>query len=169
MSDPRYPIGKFCYELFRDEAARQAAIADIRDLPKQLRAAVQALGEEGIDRPYREGGWTVRQLVHHIADSHMNAFIRFRLALTEENPTIKPYDEAAWANLPDASLPVEVSLAILDNLHLRWTVMLELTPVEAFQREMTHPVNGLMSIDKVLQLYVWHGRHHLAHITNAPR
>ncbi len=169
MSDPRYPVGKFSFTPFTQESERQAAIAELRDLPKKVRAALISLGEDKFDTPYREGGWTVRQLVHHIADSHINLFIRLRLGLTEEKPTIKPYDENAWAQLPDSALPVEPSLAILDNIHHRITVLLELTPAEAFAREINHPVNGVMSLDQLLQLYTWHGRHHTAHITNTPR
>lgn len=169
MSDPSYPIGKFSFTPFTQESERQSAIAEIRDLPRNLRAAVAALGEDKLDTPYREGGWTVRQLVHHVADSHMNAFIRFRLGLTEDKPTIKPYKEHLWSQLPDSSLPVEPSLAIIDNVHHRWTVMLELTPAEQFAREIIHPENGVMTLDKLLQLYAWHGRHHIAHITNSPR
>lgn len=169
MSDPRYPIGKFSFTPFSDSAARAAAIAEIRDLPKQLRAAVASRKEAEIDSPYREGGWTIRQLIHHVADSHMNAFIRFRLGLTEDKPTIKPYEEQEWAKLPDSDLPIEISLAILDNLHHRWTVMLELLPDEVFSREIVHPVNGAMTLDKLLQLYCWHGKHHVAHVVNAPK
>lgn len=144
-------------------------IAEIRDLPRNLRSALSTRSEDNVDVPYREGGWTIRQVVHHIADSHMNGYIRFRLGLTEDKPTVKPYDEVEWAKLPDSKLPVEFSVAILENLHHRWTVMLELTPTEAFAREVVHPDNGVMSLDKVLQLYAWHGRHHVAHIANAPR
>jgi uncharacterized damage-inducible protein DinB len=167
MSDPRFPIGPFTFTPFASETDRQAAIAEIRDLPRLLEEALAALPPEKLDRPYREGGWTVRQVVHHIADSHMNGYTRFRLGLTEERPTVKPYDEAAWANLPDYSLPVEHSVALLENLHHRWTVMLELTPTEAFSREVVHPDYGAMSLDKMLQLYAWHGRHHVAHVRNA--
>lgn len=169
MSDPRFPVGDFTFVPFASESERQAAIAEIRDLPKKLKDALAALGADKLDQPYREGGWTVRQLVHHMADSHMNGYIRFRLGLTEDKPTVKPYAEKEWAKLPDSKLPVEHSVAILENVHLRWTVMLELTPSEAFSRELMHPENGLMTLDKVLQLYAWHGRHHVAHITNAPR
>lgn len=168
MSDPRYPIGKFEFVPFADHVARQAAIAEIRDLPKQLSAAVSGLSDAQLDTPYREGGWTIRQVVHHVADSHMNAFIRARMALTEDKPTIKPYEEAEWAKLPDAGLPVGISLAILENLHHRWTIMLELLPEAAFAREMVHPAAGAMSLDKQIQLYAWHGRHHVAHVTHAP-
>jgi hypothetical protein len=169
MSDPRYPIGKFQYVPFSSDAERLSAIAELRNLPQQLKTALEALGAEGLDTPYREGGWTVRQLVHHIADSHMNAFARFKLGLTETRPVIKPYDENAWVMLPDASLPVEPSLQILEGVHQRLTVCLELTPTEAFGREVVHPDNGVMTLDKVLQMYAWHGRHHVAHIENAPR
>jgi uncharacterized damage-inducible protein DinB len=169
MSDPRYPVGKFHFSPFTTESDRQAAIAEIRDLPRLLKVALADLGEEKLDTPYREGGWTVRQLVHHIADSHMNGYTRFRLGLTEDKPTVKPYNEQRWAELPDSSLPVSHSVAILENLHHRWTVMLELTPAEAFPRELFHPDNGVMTLDHVLQMYAWHGRHHVAHITNAPR
>ena len=168
MSDPRYPIGKFTFTPFADDAARQAAIADMRDLPKHLKAALLPFKGDALDTPYRDGGWSIRQLVHHIADSHMNAFIRFRLGLTEDKPTIKPYDEKAWAVLPDGTLPVEPSLAIIENLHHRLTVLLELTPAEAFAREILHPENGPMTLDKLLQLYAWHGRHHVAHVAHTP-
>ncbi|MBM3760122.1 MAG: putative metal-dependent hydrolase [Acidobacteria bacterium] len=169
MSDPRFPVGKFHFSPFRSESDRQAAIAEIRDLPRHLKAALEALGEDKLDTPYRDGGWTVRQLVHHIADSHMNAFIRLRLGLTEDKPTVKPYNEQLWAELPDATLPISFSVAIIENLHHRMTVMLELTPAESFSRELVHPDNGVMSLDHVLQMYAWHGRHHVAHIVNAPR
>jgi len=167
MSDPRFPVGDFNFTPFESEAERQSAIAEIRDLPKRVKEALAAIGEKKLDQPYREGGWTVRQLVHHIADSHMNGYTRFRLGLTENKPTVKPYDEKAWAELPDSKLPVEHSVSILENLHHRWTVLLELTPAEAFTREVLHPDNGLMSLDRVLQTYAWHGRHHVAHIRNA--
>ena len=169
MSDPRYPMGKFAFTAFPDAAARQAAIAEVRDLPKQLKTAIAPFTGDKLDTPYREGGWTLRQLVHHIADSHMNAFLRFRWGLTEDIPTIKPYNEQAWALLPDVSLPIDSSLAIIENVHHRWTVMMELTPVEAFAREIMHPENGPMTLDKLLQLYAWHGRHHTAHVAHAPR
>jgi hypothetical protein len=168
MSDPRYPIGKFAFIPFENHAARQAAIAEIRDLPAQLRRATAGLSDEHLDSPYREGGWTIRQLVHHIADSHMNAYIRFRLGLTEDRPAVKPYDEVEWAKLPDAALPIEPSLLILDQVHHRLTVTLELTPEASFAREVVHPESGVLSLDKLLQLYAWHGRHHVAHILNAP-
>ncbi len=169
MSDPRYPIGKFQFVPFSQETDRQAAISEIRELPRMLKAALAELGAGRLDQPYRAGGWTVRQLVHHIADSHMNALVRFKLGLTEDRPTVKPYDENAWVALPDASLPVEPSIEIIEGVHQRLTVCLELTPADAFAREIVHPDNGPMSLDKLLQLYAWHGRHHVAHIQNAPR
>ncbi|MDX2267692.1 MAG: putative metal-dependent hydrolase [Bryobacter sp.] len=168
MPDPRYPIGPFQYIPFENVSARQAAIAELRNLPALVRQAVANLTDAQLDTPYRTGGWTIRQLVHHIADSHLNAYTRFRLALTEDKPTIKPYDEVAWANLPDSHLPLAPSLSLLDNLHHRLTVLLELTPEAAFAREVIHPDSGTLSLDKLLQLYAWHGRHHLAHITHAP-
>ncbi len=167
--DPRFPVGKFRFRPFADAAARQAAIAELRDLPAKLRAAVAGWTEAELDTPYREGGWTVRQVVHHLADSHMNAAMRFRLALTEDKPTVKPYDENAWVNLPDAALPIECSLVLVEQVHHRLTVLLELTPEEAFARELVHPESGVMTVDTLLQSYAWHGRHHVAHIQHAPR
>jgi hypothetical protein len=169
MSDPRFPIGSFSFTPVASPSERQTYIAEVRDLPRNLKAALAALGEDRIDTHYRDGGWTVRQLVHHIADSHMNGYTRFRLGLTEDKPTVKPYNEKAWAELPDSKLPLAHSIAILENLHHRWTVLLELTPEEAFSREVIHPDIGVMSLDRVLQTYAWHGRHHVAHITNTPR
>jgi uncharacterized damage-inducible protein DinB len=167
LTDPRYPLGKFQYIPFENVSQRQAAIAEIRDLPAQARAAAGHLNDEQLDSPYRAGGWSIRQLVHHLADSHMNAAIRFRLALTENKPTIKPYDENAWANLPDATLPIETSLVTLDQIHHRLAVLLDLTPEPDFARELVHPDSGVMTVDLLLQLYAWHGRHHVAQIRNA--
>ena len=159
--DPRYPTGKFAYDPNPTAETRKAAIAAIAALPGELKAA---LPSAQIDRPYREGGWTARQVVHHMADSHMNAFIRFRLALTEERPTVKPYDEAAWARLADARLDPRVSVQILDGLHQRWHVMLEAMRETDFAREAVHPEHGPRSLDWFLQLYAWHGRHHIGHL-----
>ena len=159
--DPRYPTGKFAYDPNPTAETRKAAIAAIAALPGELKAA---LPSAQIDRPYREGGWTARQVVHHMADSHMNAFVRFRLALTEERPTIKPYDEAAWAKLADAQLDPQVSVQILDGLHQRWHVMLEAMRDTDFAREAIHPDHGPRSLDWFLQLYAWHGRHHIGHL-----
>ena len=163
--DPRYPVGKFTYEGPYSEAQRAHLIQTISDLPAKARAAVASLNEQQLETPYRDGGWTVRQTVHHIADSHMNSFIRFRLAMTEENPTIKPYNEAAWAELADNREPVEVSLQLLEALHRRWVVMLKSFKPSDWQRTMVHPEAGPMTLDKALGIYAWHSRHHAAHIT----
>ena len=164
--DLRYPIGKLERKSSLSADERRAAIEAIAVAPARLRTAVRDLTESQIDTPYRPGGWTVRQLVHHVADSHMNAYIRFRLALTEDNPTIKPYDEAAWAELPDMRVvPVAVSLDLLDCLHERMVFMLRGTPATACARPLTHPENGPMTIDSLLNVYAWHGRHHTAHVS----
>src|SRR5690349_24326131 len=140
MNDPRFPIGKFHYEGPPSEAQRQAFIADIANTPAALRAAVDGLSPEQLGTPYREGGWTVRQVVHHVPDSHMNAYVRFKLALTEDEPTIKPYMEDRWAKLDDVqSTPLEVSLALLDNLHNRWVRLLRTIKPGEWQRTFRHP------------------------------
>jgi hypothetical protein len=131
-----------------------------------MRAAVSGLSTAQLDTPYRDGGWTVRQVVHHVPDSHMNAYTRFRLALTESEPTIKPYDQEAWANLADSrTAPVEWSLALLEALHRRWAAMLESLADEDFSRRFRHPEIGVVTLGEVLGMYSWHGRHHVAHIT----
>ena len=164
--DLRYPIGKLDRKSSLSPDERRAAIDAIAAAPARLRTAVRGLSDSQLDTPYRPGGWTVRQLVHHVADSHMNAYTRFRLALTEDNPTIKPYDEALWAELPDMrALPVEVSLDLLDRLHERMVFLLRATPEPSFARPLTHPENGPMTIDALLNVYAWHGRHHTAHVT----
>ena len=164
--DPRYPIGKFKRPEQLDEKGRQAAIAAIVDTPVQFRKAVGGLSEEQLDTPYREGGWTVRQLAHHLADSHMNAYVRTKLVLTEDHPTIKPYDEARWAELPDvAAVEPAVSLALLDALHTRWVAGLERISPDEWARTFRHPEqNRLMRLDQALAMYAWHGRHHTAHV-----
>jgi hypothetical protein len=145
-----------------NQPRRRAAIDSIVAAPAQLRAAVRGLDDARLDTPYRPDGWTVRQVVHHVPDSHMNAFIRFKLALTEDRPTIKPYDEAAWANLEDArTTPIETSLTLLDSLHDRWVRVLRAMSAADFARELNHPENGIMNLDQVLALYDWHGRHHV--------
>jgi len=167
-ADLRYPLGKFQ----RPGAAltaerRREFIADIEQAPARLVSAVKNLKPEQLDTPYRPGGWTVRQVVHHVPDSHMNAYVRMKLALTEDEPQIKPYDEARWAELSDAKTSaIEPSMAILENLHKRWVLMLKsLTPAE-FSRKFRHPDwEKPMSIDDSLALYAWHGKHHVAHIT----
>ena len=163
--DPRYPVGEFHYDGPYSEAQRRQLIAILEALPAKLREAVDGLNEKQIDTPYRDGGWTVRQTVHHIADSHMNSFIRFRLAITEDNPTIKPYKEALWAEIPDAREPVEVSLTLIDSLHRRMVVMLRAFKPADWQRTLVHPENGQMTLDRMLGIYAWHSRHHVAHIT----
>jgi uncharacterized damage-inducible protein DinB len=164
--DPRYPAGKFENPKDVTPALRNKAIEEIAATPAKLRAAVNGLNDGQVDTPYREGGWTVRQVVHHLADSHMNAYIRWRLALTEKEPTIKPYEEAAWANLEDAAhAPVEVSLRLLEPLHERWVRMLRSVNAEEFARTFRHPEHGIRTLDWMLFLYAWHGRHHTAHIT----
>ena len=164
--DPRYPIGRLERAAILAPAARSAAIDAIAALPATLRAAVAGLDDAQLDTPYRDGGWTVRQLVHHVADSHMHAFARTRFALAEDNPRISAYDEAAWAELPDMrTMPAEVSLTLLDALHQRWTHTLRATPPASFARTIQHPDNGPMTLDAIVHTYAWHGRHHTAHAT----
>ena len=159
------PIGRFNRKMVLTPESRQAALADIRDLPARLREAVAGLSDAQLDTPYRPGGWTVRQTVHHVADSHMNGFIRAKLGLTETLPTIKPYDQDGWVAQPDAALPASVSLSLLEALHTRWSALYAGLPPEAFAREFVHPDQGAMTLDFHLHLYAWHGRHHCAHIT----
>ncbi len=162
-----YPIGKFVYDPAITTEKRKAWIEDIARTPWKLRAAIAGLRDEQLNTEYRPGGWTIKQVIHHLADSHMNSFVRFKLALTEDNPTIKPYDEAAWANLPDGhAAPIELSLKLLDVLHERWSLLLHAMKPEAFARTFTHPERGQVTLENTLQLYVWHSHHHLAHITS---
>lgn len=166
VDDLRYPIGRFQRPASVSETERNAAIDAIAALPLQLRAAVQGWTDPQFDTPYRPDGWTVRQLLHHIPESHMNSFVRCKLALTEAEPVIKPYDEAAWANLPDATTaPVDLSLSLLDFLHQRWVLLLRSLDAVQWKRAFRHPDLGLMPLDVNVALYAWHGRHHLAHIT----
>jgi uncharacterized damage-inducible protein DinB len=166
MDDLRYPIGQFAPQPQLSQEVRRTLIRQIADAPAGLRAAVRGLDDRQLDTPYRPGGWTVRQVAHHVPDSHLNAYIRFKLGLTEDNPTIKPYDEAAWAKVADTSrTPVEVSLTLLDALHTRWVVLLESMEPADFERGVVHPDHGQRTLDWLLQLYSWHGRHHAAHIT----
>lgn len=170
MPDPRYPIGRFVYEGPMTAAERAEAMDAIAAAPAALRAAVAGMTDADLDTPYRPGGWTVRQVVHHLPDSHMNAYVRLKLALTEDRPTIRPYDEARWAELPDSrDVPVEVSLSLLEALHLRWVALLRALPPESFDRTLIHPEwSEPMSLDRLVALYAWHGRHHVAHVTAAP-
>jgi uncharacterized damage-inducible protein DinB len=165
--DLRYPIGKFKYEGELSDEQRGGAIRQIAEAPAKLRAAVQGLNDEQLNTPYRPEGWTVRQVVHHLPDSHLNAYTRFKLGLTEEEPMVKPYDEVRWANLADTrDTPVEVSLMLLDFLHRRWVILLASLRPQDFARRFRHPELGAMTLDKNLALYAWHGRHHVAHITS---
>ena len=164
-ADPRYPIGPMPQASDVSPLAREQAIRAIAALPSELQASVSGLGETQLDVPYREGGWTVRQLVHHVADSHMNAYTRLKLALTEERPTIKPYEEQLWAELADSALPIEVSLKLLGSLHQRWASVLESLSEAQWQREFVHPGSGqTFTLDQAAVLYEWHGQHHTAHI-----
>ena len=167
MSDLRYPIGKFEPPANVADADRPALIDHIAALPANIRHAVAGLNDARLDTPYRDGGWTVRQVVHHLPDSHLNAYVRCKLALTEDEPTIKPYDEARWAELSDSRIvPIDVSLTLLDMLHERWVALLRSLGPAELRRTMRHPEHGrVMSIEYVMGLYAWHGRHHVAHIT----
>jgi uncharacterized damage-inducible protein DinB len=170
MPDLRYPIGKFSYDGPLTEQQRQAFLDDIARAPAKLRAAVTGLSEAQLDTPYRPGGWTVRQVVHHVPDSHLNSYVRFKLALTEDEPTIKPYAEDRWAELADTkATPIEVSLTMLESLHDRWVRLLRSLTAEEWKRTFRHPELGAMSLEKTLALYAWHGRHHAAHITELRR
>ncbi len=166
MEDLRYPIGKFSYDKESTPQKRAEWMKDIAELPVHLRSAVAGLSPAQLDTPYRDGGWTVRQVVHHLADSHMNAFIRFKLALTESTPQIKPYDEKAWATLADVQgVDTEYSLALLGGLHARWSALLSSLSPEQLDRTLLHPESGPQKLDRTLQTYAWHCRHHVAHIT----
>jgi len=165
--DLRYPIGPFKFDGQPSETQLKQFISDIEQTPSRLRAAVSGLSEQQLDTPYRPGGWTVRQVVHHLPESHMNAYVRMKMALTEDNPTIKPYDEARWAETPEVvRTPIEVSLTMLDALHQRWVTLLRaLGPVD-LGRTFYHPESGSWTIGKYVAPYAWHGRHHVAHITS---
>jgi uncharacterized damage-inducible protein DinB len=164
--DLRYPIGKFRWPESVSAKERVGLIETIASAPARLREAVAGLSEDQFDTPYREGGWTVRQVVHHVPESHMNSYIRFKLALTETEPVVKPYDEDAWARLPDvAATPVGVSLQLLDSLHRRWVILLRGLKDSDWKKQFRHPEIGLVSLESNLALYAWHGDHHIAHIT----
>ena len=164
--DLRYPLGEFDPGIEITGDRRAEFIETIRFLPEKLAAAVAGLTDEQLDTPYRPGGWTVRQTVHHVADSHINSLCRFKLALTEENPLIRQYYEDLWAELADSRLPIDVSLKILEGIHRRWTVLLESLTDEDFNRKLRHPESGEWTVGKFLALYAWHSRHHTAHITS---
>ena len=166
MDTIKYPVGKFTHDAEPTPEKRAACIRDIAELPARLRSALAGLSAAQLDSPYREGGWTVRQVVHHLADSHMNAFIRFKLALTENAPNIKAYDQDAWAGTADArTADPGLSLAIVEGLHGRWAALLSSMSASDFGRAFMHPERGAMSLDHTLQMYAWHSRHHVAHIT----
>jgi uncharacterized damage-inducible protein DinB len=166
MQDLRYPVGKFHYDAAASTGQQQVFLEEIAQTPAKLRAAVAGLEDTQFDTPYRPGGWTVRQVVHHVPDSHLNSYVRFKLALTEDEPTIKTYAEDRWAELPDnKATPVEVSLTLLDSLHDRWIRLLRSLTPEQWKRTFRHPDLGPMTLEKTLALYAWHGRHHVAHIT----
>jgi hypothetical protein len=167
--DERYPIGRFEFDGEITSNVVDGWIKEMEELPRLLRDAVKHLSDEQLDTPYRAGGWTIRQVVHHLADSHMNAYIRFKLALTEESPVIKPYDEGQWAELSDSKLSVGISLSLLEALHTRLVDLLRSLTPEEMQRTFTHPESGNVSVGRNIGIYAWHGRHHLAHITNLDR
>jgi hypothetical protein len=162
----RYPIGKFKPPVSYTTEDLRHWITIIKEFPGRLRHAIIGLTEKQLDTPYRTGGWTIRQVVHHVADSHMNCVVRFKLALTENNPIVKPYEEADWALLPDYRLPVEPSLRILEGLHQHWAALLENFTEEEWNRTFLHPSSGeTIPLKKALALYAWHSKHHLAHVT----
>jgi len=166
MEDLRYPVGRFQRPQSLEPKQRRAAIDTIAEAPTKLRTAIAGLTDAQLDTPYRPEGWTVRQVVHHVPDSHLNAYTRFKLALTEDTPTIKPYNEAEWAKLEDSkSTPVATSLALLDAVHDRWIRILRAMSPSDFSRTLNHPENGILSLDQMLALYEWHSRHHVAHVT----
>lgn len=163
--DRQFPIGRFRYPELVSAAERAEMIGRLASAPARLREVAASLNEAQLDTPYREGGWTPRQVIHHVPDSHMNSYVRFKLALTENEPTIKPYDEGAWALLGDtAATPIETSLALLESLHARWVILLRGLSEAQWKLAMRHPVNGLLRLDQVLALYAWHGDHHIAHV-----
>jgi uncharacterized damage-inducible protein DinB len=162
--DFSYPIGKFDKNFEFTLELKKQFIGEVAELPQKLNAAIENLNDEQLDTPYRPGGWTVRQTVHHVADSHLNSLIRLKLALTEDLPTIRPYYEDRWAELADSLLPIESSLKITEGLHLRWTRLLNSMNDEDFHRKLIHPETGEWTLGQMLGLYTWHGRHHTAHI-----
>jgi len=164
--DLSYPIGKFQAPAAITPELRRAWIEELRTAPGRFRRAVEGLDDAQLDTPYRPGGWTVRQTIHHLADSHLHSYIRFRLAVTEDSPLIKPYDQVKWAELPDArSAPLEPSLQMLESLHLRWVMLLKTLSDDDFARTFRHPERGTVRLDTTLAMYAWHSRHHEAHIT----
>ena len=166
-ADLRYPVGKFQFPDTVSAQERDAFISEIAEAPMKMRESIAGLSDSQLDTPYRPGGWTVRQVVHHVPDSHMNSYIRFRWALTEPEPTIKTYEEDRWAELTDArSAPIEVSLRLLETLHERWLGLLRSMSDDDWKRTFRHPSLGLIRLEQNAALYAWHGRHHVAHITH---
>jgi hypothetical protein len=166
MNELSYPIGKFKMEEALTMPRRKALIKEIEEAPAAMRSVVRNLSDKQLDTPYRPDGWTVRQVVHHVPDSHLNAYIRFKWALTENEPAIKAYNEKAWAELTEAkTAPVEMSLNLLEAVHARWIALLNHLTEKDFERKLIHPENGPMTLDRMLCLYAWHGKHHVAHIT----
>lgn len=166
QSDPRYPIGKFDKNIIVTSEMRNEFINTIEELSAELRKEVGTLNDEQLNTRYREGGWTVKQVVHHLPDSHLNSYVRFKLALTENNPTIKTYEEHLWAELKDSfQTPISVSLTLLESLHTRWAVLLRSLTDEEFNKTIQHPEWGNISLNTMLAMYAWHCKHHLAHIT----
>ena len=166
MDDLRFPVGKFHYQGSVNDQQKQAFLDEIEQTPAKLRAAVRGLSDSQLDTPYRPDGWTVRQVVHHVPDSHLNSYVRFKLALTEDEPTVKTYAEDRWAELSDTkATPIEVSLLRLESLHDRWVRLLRSLTAEQWKRSFRHPELGPMTLERTLALYAWHGRHHIAHIT----
>jgi len=167
--DFRYPIGKEnqqeAFKIPFNEQLKRSLIDEIKMLPNNLEFAIQNLDAAQLETPYRPGGWTIQQLVHHVADSHINAYVRFKLGLTEHNPVIKPYDQEAWANLPDAKLPINISITLLFSLHARWCQLMENMDENQWQRQVYHPEREIeISLWELLKSYAWHGKHHTAHI-----
>lgn len=170
MNDPRFPIGRFERKDVLNPQEREVLIDQIAEAPARLREAAARLSESQLGTPYREGGWTARQVLHHVPDSHLNAYTRFKLALTETVPTIRPYDEAAWAELADSrDTPIETSLTLLESLHIRWVSLLRSMVPADFARTLIHPDHGAMTLDNLLALYAWHGRHHAGHVASVRR
>ncbi|MBK7229588.1 MAG: bacillithiol transferase BstA [Ignavibacteriales bacterium] len=166
QKDPRYPIGKFDYNITVTKEMRKEFINTIETLPAQLRKEIENLSQQQQDTPYRDGGWTIRQVVHHLPDSHLNSYVRFKLALTENNPAIKTYEEHLWAELQDTfKTPIDVSLNLLESLHTRWAILLNSLTAEQFERTFQHPEWGKVNLSTSLAMYAWHCKHHLAHIT----
>jgi hypothetical protein len=164
--DLRYPIGPFKLDGTPTDDDVRRSIDEIAEAPAKLRAAVEGLSAQQLDTPYRPDGWTVRQVVHHVPDSHLNSYCRFKLALTEDEPTIKPYREERWAELADSRAPIEVSLTLLESLHQRWVSLLKSLEPADFSRGFRHPEIGVITLAQNVCLYAWHGRHHTAHVTS---